>query len=161
RWLPSCHGRIATAMFRHLPLIVKNSLRNRRRSALTVGSVAVSLCLLGLLMAIYRVLFFGGETTPAQAVRLITHHRVSLAQPMPSAYVQKIEQVPGVRSAMIRQWFGGAYKDTRDSRNFFARFAVDAAKLFQIQSEFVIPQDQRLAFEQQRTACAASLTLAE
>src|SRR5262249_53354650 len=123
--------------------------------------IAVSLCLLGLLMAMYRVLFFGGETTPAQAVRLITHHRVSLAQPMPSAYVQKIEQVPGVRSAMIRQWFGGAYKDTRDSRNFFAGFAVDVAKLFQIQSEFVIPEDQRLAFEQQRTACAASRTLAE
>lgn len=73
---------------------MKNSLRNRRRSVLTIASVAASLCLLGVLAAIYRVLFFGGASTPAQALRLITHHKVSLAQPLPIAYVQQIRQTP-------------------------------------------------------------------
>lgn len=148
-------------MFRYLPLILKNSLRNRRRSALTIGSLAVSLCLLGVLMAMYRALFFGGDTTPAEAMRLITHHRVSLAQPLPISYEQKMQQVPGVKSVMVWQWFGGTYKDARDTRNFFARFAVEPAKAFLIQSEAQIPDEQRLAFERQRTGCVASKTLAD
>jgi cell division protein FtsX len=39
-------------MFRYFSLAFKNSLRNRRRSALTISSIAVSLCLLGLLIAV-------------------------------------------------------------------------------------------------------------
>src|SRR5262249_40046059 len=123
----------------YLPLITKNSFRNRRRSLLTISSLAVSLCLLGLLMAMYRALFYGSEHTPAQAVRLITHHRVSLTQPMPLSHEQKMEQVPGVKTIMLRQWFGGTYRDARETRNFFMRMAVEPKKLFQIYSEFKIP----------------------
>ncbi len=145
----------------YLPLILKNTLRNRRRGTLTIASIAISLCLLGVLMAMYRALFFGGEQTPAQALRLVTYHKVSLTQPLPVSYKQKIQQVPGVSALMVRQWFGGAYKDARDRRNFFARFAIEPAKLFQIYSELTIPADQKQAFEQQRTACLASRSLAD
>ena len=62
-------------MFRYFSLALKNSLRNRRRSFLTVSSVAMSLCLLGVLIAIYNALFYGQET-PGQALRLIVRHRV-------------------------------------------------------------------------------------
>ena len=144
----------------YLPMIVRNSFRNRRRSLLTISSLAVSLCLLGLLMAMYRALFYGGETSPAQALRLVTHNKVSLAQPMPASTEQKIQQVPGVQSVSVRQWFGGTYKDARDPRNFFARFAVRPDKLFQIYSELRIPEDQKQAFLRQRTACVASRDLA-
>jgi len=144
----------------YLSLMTRNSFRNRRRSLLTVSSLAVSLCLLGLLMAMYRALFFGGETTPAQALRLVTHNRVSLAQPMPASSEQKIQQIPGVQAVMVRQWFGGTYRDARDTRNFFARFAVRPAKLFQIYSELRIPEDQQQAFVRQRTACVVSRELA-
>jgi putative ABC transport system permease protein len=139
---------------------MKNSLRNRRRSVLTIASVATSLCLLGVLAAINRVLFFGAASTPAQALRLITHHKVSLAQPLPIAYIQKIRQAPGVEAATPWQWFGGGYRDAEDPRNFFARFAVEPSEMFRVWPDFVIPEDQRLAFERQRTACIASLALA-
>src|SRR5215813_11797523 len=148
-------------MFRYLPLVMKNSLRNRRRSALTIASVAASLCLLGVLAAIYRALFFGGDATPAQALRLITHHKVSLAQPLPIAYVKQIRQTPGVKAVTAWQWFGSAYRDARDTRNFFARFAVDPIDTFRVWPDYVIPEDQKLAFERQRTACVASRTLAD
>ena len=69
-------------MFRYLSLIVKNSLRNRRRSILTIGSIAVSLCILGVLIAIYHAMFFG-TPTQAQALRLVCQNRVSLTQPIP------------------------------------------------------------------------------
>ena len=43
-------------MFRNASLVLKNSLRNRRRSILTISSMAVSLCLLGVLMAMYAMI---------------------------------------------------------------------------------------------------------
>jgi putative ABC transport system permease protein len=148
-------------MLRHFPLIARNSLRNRRRSVLTISSIAVSLCLLGLLMAMYRALFSEGQTTPAQALRLMTRHKVSLAQPMPFSYGAKIEQVPGVRAATVWQWFGGTYRDARDPRNFFARLGVDPAKVLRIHSEFELAEDSKRAFQQERTACIASQALAD
>src|SRR5579864_2567463 len=98
-------------VFRYFSLIVKNSLRNRRRSILTIGSIAISLCILGLLGAMYRALFLG-EATPTQALRLVVRHRVSLTQPMPFSYRQRIERIPGVRDLTIWDWFGGTYKDS-------------------------------------------------
>lgn len=144
----------------YLPLIFRNSFRNRRRSMLTISSLAVSLCLLGVLMAMYRVLFYGGEPSSSQALRLVTHNKVSLAQPLPASAEQKIQEIPGVQAVSVRQWFGGTYRDARDTRNFFARFAVRPEKLFQIYSELRIPEDQKQAFARQRTACVASRDLA-
>ena len=64
-------------MFRYLSLILKNSLRNRRRSILTMISIGMSLCLLGVLGALYRGLFLA-PPAPGQELRLITHHKVSI-----------------------------------------------------------------------------------
>jgi putative ABC transport system permease protein len=147
-------------MTKYLPLVLKNSLRNRKRSSLTIASIAVSFCLLGFLMAMYRTLFFGNEPTPAQALRLYTHNRVSLTQPMPVSFEQKIEKVPGVKAVTIWQWFGGVYKDARDPKNFFMRMAGEPSKITQIWSEFRIPPQQMAAFERERTACIAAKALA-
>lgn len=139
-------------MFRHLPLIFKNSLRNRRRSLLTIVSIAASLCLLGLLLAFYHS-FYYVEATPEQALRLITRNRISLANPLPLAYQQQIKQVPGVKEAMIFQWFGGTYKDARDPANFFARFAIEGDKLAVVSPEYKLPDAERAAFLQEPSAC--------
>lgn len=139
-------------MFRHLPLIFKNSLRNRRRSLLTIVSIAASLCLLGLLLAFYHS-FYYVEATPEQALRLITRNRISLANPLPLAYQQQIKQVPGVKEAMIFQWFGGTYKDARDPANFFARFAIEGDKLAVVSPEYKLPEAERAAFLQEPSAC--------
>lgn len=61
-----------------LQLVLKNSLRNRRRSMLTIASMAVSICLIGVLLALSRALFYGSDTTPGQAKRLIVHHKIAL-----------------------------------------------------------------------------------
>jgi putative ABC transport system permease protein len=65
-----------------------------------------------------------------------------------------------VRAVSVRQWFGGTYRDARETRNFFARFAVRPDRLFQIYSELKIPEDQKESFVRQRTACVASRDLA-
>src|SRR5262245_12957869 len=147
-------------MFRHFSLVYKNCLRNRRRSVLTIGSLMVSLCLLVLLMAMYKVLFYGAEQTPAQAVRLVMRHKVVLGQPMPLSHEGEIRQVPGVKAVSVQQWFGGTYRDARDSRNFFARFGVRPADIFIVHPEYEIPDQQKQAFEHQTTGCIASKDLA-
>lgn len=144
-------------MLRYLPLILKNGLRNRRRSVLTICSVAASLCLLGVLMAMYQA-FYYGQATPEQALRLVTRNRVSLAFPMPISYRQKIQQTPGVREVMVSQWFGGTYKDPK---NFFARFAIEPEKLFTVHPEFVLSDEEKKTFQRERTACIVGRALAE
>lgn len=139
-------------MFRHLSLIFRNSLRNRRRSLLTIVSIAASLCLLGLLIAIYRNFYFL-EATPDQALRLITRHRVSLANTLPLSYLPRIKQVPGVKEALIFQWFGGVYKDARDPANFFARFATEAEKFATVNPEYALSDGERQAFIKEPSAC--------
>lgn len=147
-------------MFRYVSLALKNTLRNKRRSILTILSMAVSLCLLGVLIAMYHALYFS-EPTRGQAIRLITRHKVSLAQVIPYAYEEKIRKVPGVKEVSAWNWFGGTYKDNRDPKNFFARMGVEPRQFFTIRTQLVMPDDQRRAFLTDKTACIVSRDLAE
>jgi len=61
----------------------------------------------------------------------------------------------------VRQWFGGTYRDAREQRNFFARFGVRPRDLFIAYPEYVIPEEQKQAFERERTGCVASKALAD
>lgn len=145
---------------RYLSLIVKNCLRNRRRSFLTITSLAISLCLLGVMMALYYALFFGGPSA-AQARRLVTRHKVSITFTMPQYYRDQIRKVEGVEEVVTWQWFGGVYKDARDQRNFFARIGVEADKLFQVYQDIEMPDDQKQAFIRDRAGCIMGKALAQ
>ena len=147
-------------MLRYLSLAYKNTLRNKRRSALTISSIAVSLCLLGILFAMYNALF-RSEQTPGQALRLVVRHKVSLAQPIPRSYEEKIRTIPGVKEVSAWNWYGGTYKDNRDSRNFFARFAVEPTAFLRIRTQLEMPEDAKQAFVHDKTACIVSKDLAE
>lgn len=146
-------------MFRYLPLILKNCWRNRRRTILTIISIGVSMCLLGVLIAMYHA-FYLSDPTPEEALRLWTRNRVSFTVAIPQSYQSQILRVPGVRQAMITDWFGGVYKDSRDPKNMFARFAIEPEKLFVIYPELRIPEDQKQAFERDRTGCVVGRDLA-
>ena len=141
---------------RYLPLILKNCWRNRRRTVLTIASIGVSMCLLGVMIAMFHALYLS-DATPEEALRLVTRNRISLTQDIPESYGSRIRQVPGVRDYLINDWFGGTYID---QRHFFAHFAVDSSKLFELYPEFKIPEDQRRAFERERTACVIGRDLA-
>jgi len=147
-------------MGRYASLVWKNAVRNRRRTLLTVTSLGFSLCLLGLMMAIYYALYIG-ETPPTQALRLNTRNKVSITLPMPGYYLQRIEKTPGVKQVSPWQWFQGVYKDERDPNNFFARFGVDARKLFVIHPETKLPGEQKQAFIADRRGCIVGKKVAE
>jgi putative ABC transport system permease protein len=138
-------------MHRFASLIFRNVFRNRRRSVLTLASMAVSLALLSLLIALYQGFFYGEDASPSQALRIVCRHRVSLTQSLPASHEQRIRQVPGVVTTSAWSWFGGVYKEPKD---FFARFAVDPDTIFNIHQDWIIAPEQLAAFKRDRTACA-------
>src|SRR5687767_10833986 len=118
-------------MLRLSSLIVRNVLRNRRRTILTLASAAVSLAVLGFLVALYQGFFFAEQTSPSEALRLITRHKVSLTNSLPASHMARIVSVPGVEAVSAWSWYQGIYKDNKPE-NFFARFAVDPAEIQKI-----------------------------
>jgi len=146
-------------MFRYFPLVLKNAWRNRRRTVLTILSIAASLSLLGILMAIYAAFYFN-EPPPEQALRLAVRNKVSLVFPLPEAYREKIRRIPGVREVMAQQWFGGVYKNNRPE-NVFARFAIEPDKIFIVLGEMKLPEEQKAAFQRKRTAYLIGRQLAD
>ena len=69
------------------------------------------------------------DLTPESALRLVTRHRVSLANVMPVAYADRIQRIPGVEEVNANQWLGGIYQDPA---NFFGNFAVDHETFFTV-----------------------------
>ena len=126
-------------------LIVKNVLRNKRRTLLTISSLVVSLFLIISLATILTEFERGSQE--ANPSRLMTRHAVSLGFVLPMADLQRIRAVPGVKEAMPFTWFGGIYKD---EKNFFANFAVDASKLREIFTELKMSDAEWQAFANDR-----------
>jgi len=137
--------------------ILRNALRNKRRLLLTVLSVALSLFLFTLLQTALREMTQPAESADS-ALRLITRHRVSLANVLPEKYQYRIEQVPGVEVCSKFTWFGGVYQD---ERNFFPQFAVEADKIFRIFTEGKVDPKQLDDFQRERTACIVGVKTME
>ncbi len=132
-------------------LVVKNAVRHPLRTALTVLGIAITVLAFGILRTIVSA--WSSAVQASAADRLITRHSVSFIFPLPLAYREQIARVPGVEKVTYAQWFQGSYKDPNDWRNFFPRFAVDAATFFQVYPEFIVPPDQMQAFLSERNAC--------
>src|SRR6185436_19439524 len=90
--------------------IAKNALRNKRRAALSIVSVAVSLFLLVILLVAVREL-----TTPPEdlgaALRVVVRNRVSLANLLPSRQRPIIARVPGVEAVSPFTYFAGKFRN--------------------------------------------------
>lgn len=131
---------------RFLPLIWSNLMRKKLRTFLTLLSITVAFVLFGYLAAI-RVGFNAGVEV-AGMDRLITRHRVSITELLPVSYRERILAVPGVEAVVFQTWFGGVYQDPK---NFFPQMPVDPEPFLRMFPEYVLPEDQRLAWLRTRT----------
>ncbi|GAB4236292.1 MAG: ABC transporter permease [Acidobacteriota bacterium] len=139
-----------------LRLILKNLLRNKRRTFLTVSSIAISMFLIATLETILTELNNPPET-PDSALRLVVRHRISLFNALPAAYRQKIAQIEGVEAVIGSMWFGAIYKDPS---NFFASFVVDADQFFDVYPDLKISEEEKEAFIRDRTGALVGSQLA-
>ena len=142
---------------KYLRLIRKNALRNKRRTLLTMLSVAVSVFLVATLRSVLTELSRGAEAS--NALVLVTRSNVSLVNPMPISYWQQIRKVPGVEEVTPVQWFGGIYIDQQHS---FANFAVDAESYLTVFGDDIrLSEEEKIAWFKNRTGCIIGRKLAE
>jgi putative ABC transport system permease protein len=139
--------------------VAKSAFRNKRRSLLTVASIAFSLLLLCIMLCVWRS-FYIDPGAPDSALRIMTRHKVSLANFLPIYYRNKIRTVPGVVHVVPMTWFGGKYKDDKPE-NFFAQFATDPDEYFDVAADKVMPADELAAWKRDRSGCVVDVALAD
>jgi putative ABC transport system permease protein len=138
--------------------VTKNAFRNKRRSILTVLSIALSLLLLTFMMTLWRA-FALDDGSAESAERLVVRHRVSLTFALPGFYREKIRAIPGVVAIVPSSWFQGIYKDNKPE-NFFPRFGTDPDEFFKVFHDMTMPEDQIKAWQRDRQGVVVDDTLA-
>ena len=139
-----------------LPLMIANLFRKKIRTALTIGSFAVALFLFGLLV-IVRGAFSQGVDV-AGTDRLVVINKVSMIQPLPLSYRDRLLRMSGIKQVTYDNWFGGVYQD---EKNFFPQFAVDVEHQRAMYPEFKVPEEQWQSFAGDREGAIAGQSLAD
>lgn len=137
-------------------LALRNAfLRNKTRSFLTMAGVVLSTIAFLFLRTILTAWYSSAEASSAD--RVVTRNAISIINPLPLNYAEKIKQVPGVTKITWSNWFGGIYKDRK---NFFAQFALDAPSALEVFNiKFV--QGSKEDFLSDRNSAIVGVKLAE
>ena len=144
-------------LMRYFKFILKSSLRNKRRTILTVFSIAFSLFLLATLQTILSE-FDRVSAVDTTSSRLVVRRATSLGDPLPLSYRQKLERVPGVKHVTAMTWYGGVYID---EKNFFPNFALDPDTAFEVFSEMTASPEQILRFQRDKSGAIVGRKLAQ
>jgi putative ABC transport system permease protein len=138
-----------------LKLVLRNSLRHKLRTGLTVLGLVVAILAFGLLQTVVDAWYAGAES--AAPNRLVTRNAISLTFSMPLHYRDKIRGVDGVRTVGAANWFGGIYQDPK---NFFPQFAIDPAPYFAMYPEYRVNDGELHAFLRDRKGAVIGRKLA-
>ncbi|MBP1642440.1 MAG: yknZ 1 [Acidobacteria bacterium] len=141
---------------RYLPLLLAGFRRKRLRTFFTVASVLVAFLLFGFLGAVRSAFSMGVEVSGLD--RLVMLNKVSLIQPLPLSYRDRITGVQGVTAATHCTWFGGIYQDPK---NFFPQIAVEPELYLEMYPEMLIPEAQKIAWIQNRQGALVGRQTAE
>lgn len=136
-------------------LIHRHLWRHKLRTFLTILGMAVAILAFMLLRSVVAAWYRGVDQ--ASDNRLVTRHAVSLTFSLPLSYLPTLRQIPGVTAVTYSSWFGGVYID---DRNFFPRFVAGPGFL-DMYPEYVLPPEQRQAYERERRACVVGRRLVE
>ncbi len=129
-------------------LVFKNLFRSKRRTFLTVLSIAVSLFIFSALVSIPTVANqILGNT--ASSTRIATHNKAGLAYSIPIAYKQRIVTIPHVEVVVPESWFGGVYHEVYDQ---FPNLAADPEDVDRMWPDWGISPEQFAQFKKIRTA---------
>lgn len=128
-----------------LRLAIRNCLRHRLRTMLTILGITVAMAGFVFIRTFIEAWYAGVKTTAKN--RLVVRNAVSLIFPLPISYFNTITQVAGVEKAGYGNWFGGIYKDEQYSS--FQQFAINSSYL-DLYPELIINPLERLAWESNR-----------
>ena len=138
-----------------LPLLFRNLTRNRRRTLLTVISIAVSVFIFAGLISLPG---FVDEILrdPANSLRLVCYSKASLLYTLPESYRRRIEKLPHVTAVMGESIFLGTY---RDPNLQLPAVAMDSDHVREMFPDWNISADTERKFASSRTACLVGPSL--
>lgn len=142
---------------KYLSYVLRNALRSPVRSLLTIGSTAMCLFLMMILLS-FLATFESVGSSLREYNRLIVMSSQGFAQPVPGARLAEIAAMDGVEMVTPFSWFGGKYNEEEMA---FAQFGVRADTVFTIYDEYKVPPDQLAAFKSDRAGCVIGRKLAE
>lgn len=142
-------------MLQFLPLIFANLKRRKARTLFTLLAIAVAFLLYGLLAAVKNG--FEASVNLAGEDRLITMQKVSIVQPLPLSYEERIASVPGVRLVTHETWFGGRYQN---ERSIITIYPVPPETFLAMYPEYLLPRDAAARWLRDRTGAIVGRTLA-
>jgi len=133
---------------KYTALVLKNLIRSKRRTFLTVLSIAVSLFIFSALVSVPTVADqILGNT--ASSTRIAMHNKAGLAYPIPIAYKQRVVTLPHVEVVVPESWFGGVYHEVSDQ---FPNLAADPEDVDKMWPDWGISPEQFAQFKKIRTA---------
>lgn len=127
---------------KYLPLVWAGLWRKPVRTVLTLLCVTVAFLLFGVMHGVTAGL--DAAINLMSDTRLRIQSRVNISEPLPLAYLQRIESVPGVKGVAFYNFFGGYYQEPKNSIN---SGALDMKRLAALFPEVVVPADQLAAME--------------
>ncbi len=133
---------------KYVSLVLKSARRSKRRTALTIMSVAIAVFLFASLRAVLDG--FDAVAAASSSTRVVTIRSTSMIFNMPSSHGELIKGTPGVRDLTWANWFGGIYKDPK---NFFGQFAIDPESYLRMYPEVILSPEEKRAFLEDRTGC--------
>jgi putative ABC transport system permease protein len=143
-------------MFRFLPLLFANLRRRTPRTMFTLLSIAVAFLLYGLLAAVKNGFEASGNL--AGVDRLVSMAKVSIVQPLPISYLQRIAAVPGVKMVTHSTWFGGRYQN---ETGMIITYPVPPESYLAMYPEFLLPPAQKEHWLHDRVGAIVGRSLAE
>ena len=139
-----------------IALVLKSAKRSKRRTLLTVMSVAIAVFLFAALRAVLDGFNAGAEAS--STTRIVTIRSTSLMFQMPTSHLETIKSIPGVQDVAWASWFGGIYKDPK---NFFAQIAIEPESYLRMYPEVILSPEDKKAFLDDRTGCIIGEGLAK
>ena len=136
-------------------LVCANLLRKPTRTSLTFVSLAIAFLLFMLLRAISDA--FAGGVSVEGMDRIVIDSKYAMTDNLPLPYVQRIRALDEVDQVTNLSWFGGYY---REPRNSFATYPVDPESYFDMFPEQRVPADTLARFKAVRVSAVASEALA-
>ncbi|MCK6553470.1 ABC transporter permease [Candidatus Binatia bacterium] len=124
-----------------------NLWRNKLRTALTGGAVALAVALVCLLLTMPDGLNAILDSM-ANNTRISVHNKAGVVYPMPASFTRKVRQIDGVAAAMGQVWFGGAYEEA--GKVTFPNFAVEVEHVGAVYPDWPITPEQLADFQRYR-----------
>ncbi len=123
-------------------LAIRNLLRNKLRTGLTLAGVGMAVLAFLLIQTMIGAWEIG--VTLSAKDRLVSRHKVTFIMNLPKRYIDETRAIEGVKEATWSSWWGG--KNPNNENEFFMTLAVEPESYTSVYDEVGITPQEKAAW---------------